>query len=205
MDRLPYLLKSPRLRLRAWSPADGRQLREAIDRSDAHLRPWIPFMREEPRTLDDTMRQLGRLRAQFDLGENFRFAVLPREGEALLGETMLLSRAGTGAFEIGYLTFADHTGQGYAGEAAAAMVRLAFEGFRVDRLEIHCAPENVASAAIPARLGFLHEATLARRGTNTDGPVQDLMVWTLFAEDYHRSPAAEQALEAYDALGEALF
>jgi RimJ/RimL family protein N-acetyltransferase len=67
-----------------------------------------------------------------------------------------------------------------------------------------CAPENTASARIPARLGFTHEATLKKRAVDTDGVARDLMVWSLFAEDYLASPAAQLAYRAYDCMGEAI-
>ena len=56
-----------------------------------------------------------------------------------------------------------HDGQGLATEVSAALTRVAFEIDQVDRVEIHCEPQNVRSAAVPRKLGYQHEATLARR------------------------------------------
>ena len=197
---LPYLVRTRRLTLRCWTPADAPLVRSAIDRSDAHLRPWIPFMRDEPRSPEATTQWLASHRAHFDLGEYFRFAVLESVSNELVGENMLLTRVGPNAMEIGYLTFLGHERKGFAMEATCAMVRLAFEWFGMSRVEIHCAPENVGSVAIPKRLGFIHEATLGERIQDTDGQARDLMIWTLFARHYPDCVAAASELQAWDGL-----
>jgi RimJ/RimL family protein N-acetyltransferase len=65
-----------------------------------------------------------------------------------------------------------------------------------------CAPENRASASIPLRLGFTHEATLKERAIDTDGAWRDLMVWSLFAQDDPSAPAAKLTYRAFDCIGE---
>jgi RimJ/RimL family protein N-acetyltransferase len=202
--RPAYRVETERLLLRCWAPEDAPVLRAALDRSDAHLRPWIPFMVHEPRSLDDSADWLRGLRANFDRGEHFRYGVWSRDGDELVGENMLLDRVGPGGLEIGYLTHLGFAGRGYASEATVAMVRLAFEVHGADRVEIHCAPQNTASAAIPARLGFTCEAILARRFRDTEGVPRDLMIWTLLTEDYALSSLRETPLQAWDCLGRPL-
>lgn len=203
-----YRVETRRLALRCWSPDDARLVRAAIDRSDQHLRPWVPFMKDEPRSLKQTGRWLRELRAAFDRSENFRFAVFDAEADVLVGENMLLSRVGPGALEIGYLTHLGFEGHGYASEASCVMVRLAFELYGASRLEVHHAQKNTASAAIPTRLGFQHEATLKDRIVDTEGQLHDLVLWTMFASDYASSPARKLAGEldmvAFDELGEVI-
>lgn len=199
-----YRIETGRLLLRCWEPADAAALRAALDKSDQHLRPWIPFMKDEPRTLEQTAEWLRGHRAAFDQGKFHRYGVFERESGALVGENMLLDRVGPGGLEIGYLTHLGFEGRGYAREATCAMIRAAFEIHAMDRVEIHCAPENAASAAIPARLGFILEATLKRRAHDTDGVVRDLMIWTLFADEYPGSPASEVPLTAYNCLEEVI-
>jgi RimJ/RimL family protein N-acetyltransferase len=190
--------------MRCWSPADAPVLRAALDVCDAHLRPMIPFMKDEPRSLQETVQWLRGHRAAFDLGTMYRYAVYDSEEQNLLGENMLLARVGPGGLEIGYWTHKDTVGKGIATEASSAMIRVAFEIEKVNRVEIMCAPQNLASAAIPARLGFTNEATLKKRALDSEGGIQDLMVWSLFADDYPASPAAGIAFRAFDCLGECI-
>jgi RimJ/RimL family protein N-acetyltransferase len=199
-----YRVETERLVLRCWSPLDAPVLRAALDANDQHLRPMIPFMKDEPRTLQQTANWLRGIRALFDLDKNYRYAVFDCDEKNLLGENMLLTRAGPGGLEIGYWTDKDQVGRGIACEATCAMIRLAFEIEKVDRVEIICAPENTASASIPARLGFTHEATLKKRGTDSEGDICDLMIWSLFAADYPKTKAAETPFKAYDSMGVAI-
>ena len=197
----PYRVESQRLVLRCWSPGDAPAVRAALDASDQFLRPWIPFMKDEPRSLAETRNWLKIHQENFESGAMHRYGVFNREDGSLLGENMLLDRVGPGGLEVGYWTHIDSGGRGYATEASCVMIKTGFELCGADRIEIHCAPGNRASAAIPAKLGFEHEATLKRRSQDTEGNIHDLMIWTLFAADYPRSPAARLELSAYDAAG----
>jgi RimJ/RimL family protein N-acetyltransferase len=94
--------------------------------------------------------------------------------------------------------------QGLATEASAALTKVAFEIDRVQRVEIHCDPSNVRSAAVPRKLGFTHDGTLRRRTPFLDEPPRDQMIWTLFAEEYPASPAASADITAYDVIGRQL-
>jgi RimJ/RimL family protein N-acetyltransferase len=193
--------RTERLHMRCWSPEDAPLVRESLDRSDAHLRPWIPFMKSEPRTLEETGEWLRGRRAWFDRDEHYSYALFSPDESTLIGEAMLLGRAGPDALEVGHWIDVDQGGNGYATEATAAMTRAAFELAGVDRVEIWCAPGNPASAAVPRKLGYEHEATLADRGVNCDGERHDLMVWSLFAKGYPDSVSNDLTLQAFDALG----
>lgn len=199
-----YRISTDRLLLRCWSPRDAKNLRACLDRSDAHLRPWIPFMKDEPRSLEGTVAFLRENRAMFDRDENYRYAVFDAEETQLLGEVMLLGRAGPDAQEIGYWMDVRHSGKGYCSEAVAAMVKVGFAINQVERLEIHCSPENVASVRVAEKLGFELEATLKDRFRNPAGEISDTMVWSLFAAKYPDSQASARSLECFDAKGAAL-
>lgn len=198
-----YRFETARLHARCWDPADAPALRAALDANDAHLRPWIPWMREEPRPLEGTLQKVRDARAAFDADRDYRYALFVSEGSLVAGEIALLGRAGAGALEIGY--WIDHrlAGRGLATEAAAAAARLAFETRGVTRVEIHHSAGNHASAAVPRKLGFTLEATLRMRAHDADDVQRDLCVWTMFADEYERSPARQQPVRAWDALGTA--
>jgi RimJ/RimL family protein N-acetyltransferase len=102
---------------------------------------------------------------------------------------------------IGYWIHVDHIGLGYATETSAALTKVAFTIEGMDRVEIHCDPANLASAAVPRKLGFTHEATLRRRSRWSDEQFTDSMIWTLFAADFATSPASQIEIQAFDAAG----
>jgi RimJ/RimL family protein N-acetyltransferase len=141
------------------------------------------------------------VRGEFDLGRDFVYGIFSRDESLVLGSSGLHTRVGELAREIGYWIHAHHLGQGYATEAASALTKVAFEIEMMDRVEIHCDPANFASAAIPQKLDYIHEATLRRRSYWSAEKAVDSMIWSLLAREYPKSPAAQLKFQAFDAAG----
>jgi RimJ/RimL family protein N-acetyltransferase len=72
----------------------------------------------------------------------------------VFGEVGLMPRIGPGDLEIGYWVHVDHIGRGLATEATHALTLAGLALPQVGRIEIHCDPANVPSAAVPRRLGY---------------------------------------------------
>ena len=197
----PYRLETERLVIRCWDPRDARLLKEAIESSLDHLRPWMPWARAEPTTLDEKVKLLRRFRGLFDAGEDFVYGMFDPDESEVVGGTGLHTRVGDDAFEIGYWVRASRAGEGLATEAAAALTRVAFAVCGADRVEIRTDPENERSAAIPRKLGYALEATLRGRASTAEGEPRDTMIWSIFADDYASSPCARASVEAFDAMG----
>lgn len=151
-------IDTARLVLSRWTVGDAPELRRVLDANQEHLTPWIPFMRQEPRTLDETRAWVAGFEATFAAGEAYRYAVRERDGGALVGEVMLLSRAGPGALEGGYWFAHEAGGRGLATEAMRALVDAAFAETDVARVEFQCDAQNGASLALARRLGATHES-----------------------------------------------
>ena len=201
-----YRIETARLVIRCWEPADAPLLKAAVEENLEHLRPWMPWIKDEPTDLQAKIASMRRFRGNFDLGQDFIYAVFDVDESYVIGGTGLHTRAELtapefSAREIGYWVHKDHTNQGLATEITAALTKVAFEVDQVDRVEVRCEPQNVRSAAVPRKLGFQHEATLARRLKTTAGEPRETMIWTLFAGDYPASPCAESQLVAYDIIG----
>ncbi len=200
-----YRVQTQRLVLRCYHPADAQMVKEAIDASLDHLRPWMPWAAYEPEELQKKIERLRQFRAKFDLGEDFIYGIFNREETCVLGGTGLHTRIGPNAREIGYWIHKDYINQGLATEVSAALTKVAFEIDRLGRVEIHMAVDNARSAAVPRKLGYTCEATLRRRLLPTEGSgYRDEWIWTLFADEYPNSPAAAAQIEAFDAIGRRL-
>lgn len=198
-----YRILTPRLLIRCWQPQDAARLKEAVDSSVEHLRRWLPWAANEPEPLERKLERIRRWRGDFDLNLDFIYGVFDLAEARVLGGTGLHNRVSPDAREIGYWVRADSTGKGIATEFSAALTRVAFEVDKVARVEIHVVVGNGASAAVPRKLSYIHEATL-RRPHPGGGALYDTMVWTMFAEKYPGSPAASQPVEAYGFGGERL-
>jgi RimJ/RimL family protein N-acetyltransferase len=190
--------------LRCWEPSDAYLLSAAIEQSIEHLLPWMPWAGQEPLSIEERVQWLRSCRGNFDLDKDFVYGVFDRDETRVLGGTGLHTRPGEGGREIGYWIHKDFTGKGLATELSAALTRVAFEIEHVNRVEIHCDPRNVRSAAVPRRLGYTHEANLRARMYDSDGQPCDTMIWTLFREDYPKTPCASAIIEAFDVVGNQL-
>jgi RimJ/RimL family protein N-acetyltransferase len=199
----PYLIRTDRLVIRCWEPRDAELLKEAIDSSLDHLRPWLPWADEEPTPLEEKIALLRRFRGNFDLAQDFVYGLFTADESQVVGGSGLHTRVGDDAFEIGYWIRSSEAGQGLATEAAGALTRVAFEVCGVDRVEIHVEPANELSAGIPRKLGFREEATLRRRlySRAAEGVRRDVIVFTLFRDQFAVTPVAAVSVDAYDAAG----
>lgn len=151
--KVPEQICTKHLRLSCWQAGDAEELRACLDRCDAHLRPWIPFMRLEPRTLEQTRKGLLESRTAFAQGEHYRFAIRELQSNALIGETMLLGGSDPQTLEAGCWLDEQHCRKGYAAEATQPLLPLAFDTLSIARVMMRCDQRNVASVRIAEQLG----------------------------------------------------
>jgi RimJ/RimL family protein N-acetyltransferase len=199
----PYRIETERLVIRCYEPRDAPLIKESVDSSLEHLRPWMPWALDEPQTLEEKTELARNFRANFDTGENFTYGIFGSDEGEVLGGTGLHPRIGPGGLEIGYWIRASAVRQGICTESTAALTRVGFEICGADRIEIRIEPGNDASFGIPRKLGFAEEATLRRRlDPRQGGELRDVTIFTMFREDF--DPSLAPGIRAYDARGEQL-
>ena len=196
-----YRIESERLVIRCYSPKDALYLQKSVQESLEHLRPWMPWVKDEPEELKVKIERLRMFRSKFDLSENYIYGVFDPNETELIGGTGLHPRVGLNAFEIGYWINVNHVNKGYATEISAALTKVAFEIENVNRVEIHADPNNIKSAAIPKKLGYVYEATLRSRIETIEGEPSDSMIWSILKEEYLKSPCVKAKIVAYDVFG----
>ncbi|MFB7664256.1 GNAT family N-acetyltransferase [Kitasatospora sp. NPDC056138] len=153
--RPPELIPLPggfSLRRRAAGDAPG--LNAAVTASLEHLRPWMEWARSKP-TLDHTREMVRAGVDAWDAGTDFMYVLGPDSlPGSVVGAFGLHGRIGAGALEIGYWVAVDHAGRGLATAAAGALTGAALALPGIGRVEIHCDEGNLASAAVPRKLGY---------------------------------------------------
>jgi RimJ/RimL family protein N-acetyltransferase len=199
----PYRIETERMVVRCWQPADAPLLKEAVDSSLDHLRPWMPWAHDEPQSVAEKVDLLRAFRGRFDLDEDYVYALFDGAETAVVGGSGLHTRAGDDALEIGYWIRASRAGEGLATEATVALTRVGFAVCAVERIEIRVDPANEASARIPEKLGFMREGTLRRRQPARAGePRRDAVVYAMLADDPARERLPTGRLDAFDVRGE---
>lgn len=198
-----YRIETKRLVIRCWEPKDAPLMQRSTAESKEHLLPFMPWAADEPQSVELKVERIRHFRGKFDRTEDFVYGIFTPEESLALGGTGLHTRLSGNALEIGYWLHKDFINRGLITESTAALTRVAFEVYHVERMEIHCSAENLASAAVPRKLGYIHEATRRRLGF-AYGRESDHMIWTLFADEYPSTPCASAELKAFDAIGNQL-
>lgn len=84
--------------------------------------------------------------------------------------------------EIGYWIDRDEEGKGVITRACRTLIEYAFHHLNMRRVEIRCAQDNIRSAVVPERLGFMKEGTL-RKAEMIHGKLHDFNIYGLLADD----------------------
>lgn len=95
-------------------------------------------------------------RLEYDLAVTFR-----RDGRLIGSCGLRLLGNGTGRGDIGYELSPAHWGNGYATEAASAMLDLAFGQMALEEVEARCVVANQRSANVLHRLAFVETERIA--------------------------------------------
>jgi ribosomal-protein-serine acetyltransferase len=152
MDRLPHRSESDGLLLRRWMISDAELQERAITESADHLRPWMAWMTQEPKPLQERRAMLSHWEEEWEEGGDVVLAMF-LEGE-VVGSAGLHRRRGPDTLELGYWVGARFLRRGLATGAAAMLTEAAFSIPQIDRVEIHHDKANSASEGVPRRLGF---------------------------------------------------
>jgi RimJ/RimL family protein N-acetyltransferase len=194
----PPRIETARLVIRRYEERDAPLVKEAVDASLDHLRPWMPWARFEPQTLEEKLELVRSFRTQFDAGEQYVYGIFASDESRLLGGTGLHRRGGPHSLEIGYWIRSDSLRRGIATEVTAVLTRVAFEHCAAVRVDVQIDPTNHASTGVPRKLGFTHEGNLRARLEPKDGTGarRDAMLFTVLREEFATSPCLSFAYTA---------
>lgn len=174
--------------IRPWRVADAEALARAVAESLEHLRPWMPWIAEEPRPIEQRREMIARWARDFEPAGDRVYGIFA--GDAVVGACGLHRRLGPEALEIGYWVHAGHVRRGIATAAAAAMTDEAFAIEGIEHVEIHHDVANVASEGVPRGLGF-QPAGHAFAQHNPPAGAGMQRVWVMTRERWaHRCPGS---------------
>lgn len=164
---LPTRFETRRTVLRFWQPEDAPALLEAVDQDRPSLLPWLEWARTDNRNLAECTFNIERFRRERERKsppqDNFGIGIFDRQTGAALGSTgfhrMDLASHHS---EVGYFIRADRRREGLCTEAIGGLITWAFTpqdrgGWGLRRIDIFCAGKNLASQAVPRKLGLRQE------------------------------------------------
>ncbi|WP_188907489.1 GNAT family N-acetyltransferase [Aureimonas endophytica] len=142
--------------------------------------------------LDEQFRAILAAKFEND-GDVFRLAVVRQQDRRVVGET-LLKMASRKALqgEIGYIFNPAFAGNGYATEAATAMLRIGFEEIGFHRIYARLDALNSGSLGVVERLGFRREAHLIQND-RFDGRWGDEYVCAMLKAEWRQKSSTSLA------------
>jgi RimJ/RimL family protein N-acetyltransferase len=159
--RLEYPVRTQRLALRPLAPADADAMLEYRSRPDVCR--YVPF---EPMSREVILERMAGPWSRTELTDEGQALTLGAEITAtgeLAGDVVLFWHSRLhGAGEVGYVINPRFAGQGYATEAAMAVLRLGFEDLGLHRIVARIDERNEPSARLARRLGMRLEARLVQ-------------------------------------------
>lgn len=175
------------LGVRPLRAADAPELHALVEANRDYLARWLPWAADQD--LAATEEYLAGAEAQLARNDGFQAAIAP-EG-SIIGVAGFHSIDWTNRnTSIGYWLAEDAQGRGRMTTTVRALVDHAFGEWHLHRVEIHCAPANHRSRAIPERLGFREEATL-RETERVGGRYLDGVVYGLLEGELSESAGSE--------------
>lgn len=173
-------LQTERLLLRALRPEDeGDICALAGDRRVATTTYRIPHP-YEPQHFHDWLRRQPEMLVQ---GTGVNWAIVLRNDQRVIGATGLDIALADERAELGYWIGVPYWNRGYGKEAAAAVVRFAFDHLKLNRIEAHFMSRNPASGRILQHVGMSHEGTL-RHYIRKWGVFEDVELYGMLRETY---------------------
>ncbi|PZF82453.1 GNAT family N-acetyltransferase [Jiangella anatolica] len=179
-------LTTARLRLRDFRDDDLDGLHALV--SDDRLTRSLSFDSRDRDQATGMLRGFVTQAGEQPRVEYYLAVTLREDDDGLIG-FFRLGLAGVRAGKLGYLIAAEHQGQGYATEAAAAVLDLAFGPLGLHRVTAAIGPDNAASIAVVERLGLVLEGRL-RENVFTNGAWRDSLLYSVLAAEWPPPHAA---------------
>lgn len=182
--RPPERFTTARMVVRLWQPSDAEAMVEAITADLGHLREWMDWAKDEPKPVEVKRAFIEGCRHDYLRGGNgggggAAYGLFTPDEREVLGSIGYHHRIGEGAREIGYWMRSSHLNQGLITEAAGALTWVGLHLMNLLRLEIQCDPSNLASARVPAKLGYQLHATMHRQVKDMKLSPRSTMIWAI--------------------------
>ena len=157
------------------------ELFRLLDKNRGHLREWLPWV-DTNTTSADTETFIQSVIAQYNSGRGPQYVIYHVSIMCGVCGFLPIDRINRGGM-IGYWLSQEFSGQGIMTGSVRKLLKVGFDDYNLNRIEIACATENFKSRAIPERLGFKLEGVLRGR-ENLYGKYVDHAIYSMLASEY---------------------
>ncbi len=173
--------------LREFRDGDAVGVLNTVLANREHLMPFMEWMNPNY-SLVDAREFVAQSIVDARQKKSLAFGIF--RGEKFIGATgfSTFDRESKAA-EIGYWIDKNEEGKGIVSKACKLLINHAFTELKLNRIQIRCAAENVRSAAIPEKFGFVKEGVL-RQSQFRNGRLHDFLVYGLLAAEWKKSEPA---------------
>ena len=159
-----YILETDRLLLRIPSPDDAAMA--FVWLSDPKVNRFMPY--DLYKSVDEARAWLTSVNEEG--GDEYHFAFVRKADGVVIGSGSIGPKEPGGSlWEFGYNLRADCWNQGFATEAAKAMIRFARETFSIRDFGANHAIENPASGRVMEKCGMIREGIIPQAYRCNDG------------------------------------
>lgn len=175
----PPTLETERLILRPFRPEDASEFERLIAPFKV-TDGTLSFPHPVPQGWG--VERIRKMFSSFASGEHTEFAITLRQTGDLIGGIGLSVTARHRRGHLGYWLGVDHWGQGYATEAARAVLRYGFLNLDLHRIEAGHYPRNAASGRVLVKIGMQFEGVL-RDDLLKGDRFEDTVMYAILATD----------------------
>lgn len=162
----------------------AKVLYDEVDRNREYLRKWLPWP-DKMNSVEDELKYLFDNEKKFEKGDKIEYGIYL--GEVYLGNIGIFDiDEEVRKAEIGYWLSEKFGRKGYMTEAVRIVEAEFFNNLGLNRIQIKCDEENVASAGVAKKCGYTLEGTLRQDSYNAYfGRFRDTLVFSKLKAEYN--------------------
>ena len=176
-------IKTKRLTLRKLELADTEMMFNNWTSDDEVTR----FLRwDAHKTIDDTKNMIQMWIKNYHSDSTYYWGMYLKDGEMIGSIGIMITSEYDLKAELGYKIGSRWWGQGYASEAARAVIDYMFENTDVERIEAYNSVENPASGKVMEKVGMRYEG-ISRHNYKTRDGFQDCTLFGIIRDEWEQT------------------
>ncbi len=171
------------LLLRSYKVEDAAELFACVDGSRDHLQPFLNWVDQTTKP-EHSLQFIQMSQAQINTGDGLALGIYLQERRVLIGTIGMHNyNVEQGRAQIGYWLAKPYEGQGYMLRCAQRFIDFLFRKLQLNKVEIHCLPQNTRSLELAKRLGAIEEGRI-RKSYLRNGELEDMVVTGILRSEW---------------------